>query len=86
MRRFLVYQIREKETRKQCVSSWTHSNEHGKCETLHQWSYEKFLAEIGRDRALAWIASDKIKSIPDPVTVSEVTEIRTYFVPSRGNL
>ena len=86
MRRFLVYEIREKETRKQCVSSRTHSNKRAKCETLHEWGYEKFLAEIGRDRALAWIASDKIKSIPDPFTVSEVPEMRTYFVPSHAGI
>ena len=56
----------KKEARKQCVSSRTHSSKRAKCETMHQWGYEKFLAEIGRDRALAWIASGKIKSIPDP--------------------
>ena len=65
---------------------WTHGNEHAKCETLHQWGYEKFLAEIGRDRALAWIASDKIKSIPDPFTGSEVPEMRTNFVPSHAGI
>ena len=84
MRRFLVHQIREKEARKQCVSSRTHSSKRAKCETMHQWGYEKFLAEIGRDRALAWIASSKIKSIPDPFTGSEEPEMRTYFVPSHA--
>ena len=86
MRRFLVYQIREKEARKQCVSSRTHSSKRAKCETMHQWGYEKFLAEIGRDRALAWIASGKIKSIPDPFTGSEEPEMRTYFVPSHAEI
>ena len=86
MRRFLVYQIREKETGKRCVSSKTHSNKRAKCEALHEWGYEKFLAEIGRDRALAWIASDKIKSIPDPFAGSEVPEMRTYFVPRHAGI
>ena len=86
MRRFLVYQIQEKEAHKQCVSSRTHSSKRAKCETMHQWGYEKFLAEIGRDRALAWIASGKIKSIPDPFTGSEEPEMRTYFVPSHAEI
>ena len=65
MRRFLVYQIRDEESRKQCVSSRTPNIKRAKCETLHPWGYEKFLANFGRDRALAWIASCKLKSIPD---------------------
>ena len=86
MRRFLVYQIRDKEARKQCVSSRTHGNKRVKCETMHQWCYEKFLAEIGRDRALAWNASGKFESIPDPFTGSEEPEMRTYFVPSHKEI
>ena len=79
MRRFLVYQIRDKESRNQCVSSRKHSNKRAKCETMPQW-------EIGRGRASAWISSGKIKSIPDLSTGSEEPEMLAYFVPSHAEI
>ena len=47
MRRFWVYQIREKEARKKCVSSRTHSNKRAKCvrHCIHG-GYEKFFAAL----------------------------------------
>ena len=54
------------------------------CETLHQWGLREVLCSIGRERALAWIASGKIKSILDLFTGSEEPEMRTYFVPSHA--
>ena len=50
--------------------------------TVHEWGHEKFLAEVGRDRAEAWIQSDKVKSIPDPVTGSTEPEIRAFCAES----